>query len=80
LTDARGETVPPGDYRFFVEGTLRWRNFVLYSGTVAIGDTPATVNGDAEFHYEASARYAALTASSSENEMVGPVTARFMPG
>jgi len=79
LTDLNGETVPQGDYMFFVEGTLRWKNFVLFSGTITVSDDPATVEAEAIFHYEDSERYAALTSDSTENNMIGPVTAIFTP-
>jgi len=79
LTDISGETVPTGDYMFFVEGTLRWKSFVLYSGIITLGDSPVTVEGTAVFHYEGSERYDALTADSVENNMIGPVTATFTP-
>ena len=79
LTDLSGETVLQGDYVFFVEGTLRWKSFVLISGVITIGDEPVTVQGDAVFHYESSDRYDALTADSVENNMIGAVTAVFVP-
>ena len=65
--------------KFFVEGTLRWKNYVLYSSVIAIGDASVTVEADAEFIYEASDRYAALTSESPENSMIGLVTASFVP-
>ena len=80
LTDAEGEAVPPGKYMFFVEGTLRWKNFVLYSGVIEIGGVPDVARANAEFFYEASDRYGALTADSPENNMIGAVTAEFTPG
>ena len=79
LKDTNGETVPPGEYKFFVEGTLRWKNYVLYSGTITIGGEAVTVTADAEFIYEASDRYDALTGDSPENAMIGTVTAIFTP-
>jgi hypothetical protein len=79
LTDADGNTVSAGDYMFFVEGTLRWRNYVLYSGVITLGDEPATVIADAEFVYAASDGQAALTSASTENAMIGAVTAKFTP-
>jgi len=79
LTDSDGNIVPPGDYVIFVEGTLRWRNFVLYSGSITLGVEPAIVHADAEFTYESDGRYAALTSDSGENGMIGPVTAVFTP-
>ena len=79
LTDANGEIVSPGEYKFFVEGTLRWKNYVLYSGVIDINKNPATIIADAEFIYEATDRQPALSADSSENSMIGPVTANFVP-
>jgi hypothetical protein len=79
LTDANGETLLPGDYRFFVEGTLRWKNYVLYSGVITISDAPVSVQADAEYYYEASDRYAELTSESPENAMIGAVTVSFIP-
>ena len=79
LTDIDGVIVPNGEYRFFVEGTLRWKNFVLYSGVIKVGDSPATAFADAEYIYEDSERYAALTDAAVENNMIGPVTAEFIP-
>jgi hypothetical protein len=64
---------------FYVEGTLRWRNYVIYSGIISLGDEPETVIADVEFVYEASDGQAALTSSSTENAMIGAVTARFTP-
>ena len=79
LTDLNGETVLQGEYIVFVEGTLRWKNYVLYSGVISIGSDPAVVQATPVFHYEESDRYAALTDSSVENNMIGPVTVEFIP-
>jgi len=79
LTDDSGAIVPPGDYKFFVEGTLRWKNFVLYSGVMTLGAEPVTVQANAAFAYEGDGRYDALTEESVENNMIGPVTAVFTP-
>jgi len=79
LTDMNGEPVEIGEYKFFVEGTLRWKSFVLYSGIISIRADTETVQGEAVFHYEASERYDALTADSPENNMIGPVTVTFTP-
>ena len=80
LTDIDGNTVPSGEYRFFVEGTLRWKNYVLYSGVIEIGDASATIRADAEFVYTGSGNQSALTSDSSENNMIGAVTASYIPG
>ena len=79
LTDMHDNTVMQRDYMFFVEGTLRWKNFVLYSGVITIGENPMTVQGEAIFHYEGTDRHAILNASSVENNMIGPVTVSFTP-
>ena len=79
LKDINGETVSPGEYKVFVEGTLRWKNYVLYSSVITIGDAPVTIQADAEYAYEASDRYASLTSDSPENAMIGAVTVNFVP-
>lgn len=79
LTDSNSQSVEPGEYRFFVEGTLRWKNQVMYSGIIDIGGGPTEIDADADFIYEASDRYAALTVDSPENSMIGPVTVRLLP-
>ncbi|MCL1829304.1 MAG: DUF2271 domain-containing protein [Oscillospiraceae bacterium] len=79
LKDVNGDTVSPGEYKVFIEGTLRWKNHVIYSGVITIGDAPATILADAEFNYEASAGFAALTSDSPENEMIKEVTVSFAP-
>jgi len=79
LTDMNGDTVPPGEYRFFVEGTLRWKNYVLYSGVIEIGNAPVTVQADVEFVYASSDNQSALTGNSPENAMIGAVTVSFIP-
>ena len=79
LTDDSGAIVPPGDYNFFVEGTLRWKNFVLYSGAITLGAETVTIHANASFAYEGDGRYEALTEDSVENHMIGPVTAIYTP-
>ncbi|MCL2752425.1 MAG: DUF2271 domain-containing protein [Firmicutes bacterium] len=79
LKDINGDTVSFGKYKFYVEGTLRWKNYVLYSGVIEINDVPATVQADADFIYEASDRQSALTSDSTENKMIGAVTAKYNP-
>ena len=79
LKDINGDTVSPGEYKVFVEGTLRWKNYVLYSGVITLDGNAVTVEADAEYVYEASDRQAALTSESPENTMIGTVTVRFVP-
>jgi hypothetical protein len=80
LTDEDGNAVSPGEYCVLIEGTLRWRNYVLYSATIELGNAPVEVQADAEFFYEATDRYGALTGDSPENNMIGAVTIQFAPG
>jgi hypothetical protein len=79
LRDTKGNTVPPGEYKFFVEGTLRWKNHVIYSGVITLGDEPMIVQAEADFVYEKSDRYDAITSDSAENKMITAVTATFTP-
>ena len=77
LTDTNGNTVSPGKYKFIVEGTLRWRNHVIYSGMINVGGESVTVSADVDFHFEASDRQAALTENSPESSMIVSVTASY---
>ena len=79
LADSSGNSVVPGEYRVLVEGTLRWKNQVLYSGIIDISGDFSAIEADADYIYEASERYAALTGDSPENLMIGPVTVTFIP-
>jgi len=79
LTGANGERVPDGTYRFFVEGSLRWKNRVLYSGEITIGGGAAVAEAEAQYTYEGSADQPALTGESPENGMLGAVTAAYIP-
>ena len=80
LKDINGETVSDGEYRVFVEGTLRWKNRVIYSGVITVGGSPATIQTQAEYIYQASDKQDALTNSSPENAMLGEVKISFVPG
>jgi len=79
LATNTGGMITTGEYRFFVEGTLRWKNYVLYSGVIEIGDKPVTVQASVDYFYESSDRYAALTGESPENNMITDVKATFVP-
>jgi hypothetical protein len=79
LKDTNGNNVSPGEYMVFVEGTLRWKNHVIYSGIITIGDTPAVVTADANYIYEANDRQAAFTSDSPENAMIGAVMVSYVP-
>ncbi|MCL1810362.1 MAG: DUF2271 domain-containing protein [Clostridiales bacterium] len=79
LTDKDGNAVPSGEYSFFVEGSLRWKNRVLYSGKITVGGGSASVQADAEFFFKSSASQPALTDDAPECSMIGAVTASFVP-
>ena len=79
LDGTAGNVIPPGKYRFFVEGTLRWKNYVLYSGVIDLDSKPASAQAEPEYVYAAVEKYAALTGDSPENKMIGAVTASFEP-
>jgi hypothetical protein len=79
LTDKNGDAVAPGAYQFFVEGSLRWKNRVVYSGVIEVGGAAADAEASVEFIYEASADQSALDDAAPENAMIGPVTAAFIP-
>ena len=81
LTDSNGDTVPQGEYMFFVEGTLRWQNYVIYSGVIEIsGEAAVTVTADAEYFFEESGDNPALNEDSSEVAMISNVVAVFEQG
>ena len=79
LTDQSGGAVTSGEYKFFVEGSLRWKNRVLYSGVVDVSGSAATVQGNAEYIYEGSDGQPALSEDAVENGMIGAVTAVWEP-
>ena len=79
LTDNKGGPAPTGTYRFYVEGTLRWKNSVLYKGQIDIFSSPTTANAKADYKYEASEKAAALDGNSPENNMITNVVVSYSP-
>ena len=79
LTNDAGERVPDGTYRYFVEGTIRWKNHVLYTGEITLGDEAASSQASAEYAYVASDDSPALTDDSPEHSMITNVAAVFTP-
>ena len=69
-TDANGNAVPDGDYTFCVEGSLRWKNSVIYSGVITVGGEPVDIIADVQFNYDD------LTSDSPESSMIGTVRAK----
>jgi hypothetical protein len=78
LTGGDGNAVPDGSYTFVVEGTLRWKNYVLFRGDITIGGESATTTAEAAYHFEASGGNDALTADSAEAGMLANVKAEYM--
>jgi hypothetical protein len=79
LTYDDGSAAPEGSYTFVVEGTLRWKNYVLYSGAVTVGGESAVVTAEPAYHFEADGSNAALTEDSTEANMITNVTAKYTP-
>jgi hypothetical protein len=79
LTDQNGVRVQNGIYTFVVEGTLRWKNQVLYSGTITLNGEAATAEGSAEYTFAASDDAPALTPESPESGMIANVVAAYIP-
>ena len=79
LTDQSGARVPDGTYTFHVEGTLRWKNQVLYTGEIALDGNAATAEATAEYTYAASDDQPALNENSPENAMISNVKAEYIP-
>lgn len=64
-TDENGQDVPAGEYRFLVEGTIFWKDAVIYEGVIY-------VNGE-ENSAKAEARY--TTESAEQSDMIMDVEA-----
>ncbi|MDR3120073.1 MAG: DUF2271 domain-containing protein [Clostridiales bacterium] len=79
LTDDGGNAVPVGGYTFFVEGTMRWKNYVLFSGDIAVGGETAAVTAEPTYYFEADGGNAALTEDSTETGMLANVAAEYIP-
>lgn len=79
LTDESCARVADGTYKFFVEGTLRWKNRVLYTGEIALDGSAAASKATAEYTYAASDESPALTQDSVETAMITNVTAQYIP-
>lgn len=67
--DRHGNPVAPGNYLFFVEGTLFWESNVIYSGTITVG-------GKAESKIPVKVEYSST--DQKNKNMIGPVTAVYI--
>ena len=79
LTDENGARVANGTYTFYVEGTLRWKNHVLFSGDIDLNGEAVSAEAAAQYTYLASEEQAALTDESNEHAMIQDVTAEYIP-
>jgi len=79
LNDQNGVRVPNGTFTFVVEGTLRWKNQVLYSGTITLNGEATTAEGSAEYTFVSSDDAPALTPESPECGMLANVVAAYIP-
>jgi len=77
LKDEAGETVPPGAYRFLVEGTLRWKNYVLFTGEIEIGGGNTVAEAVPAFFFVGEGRQPALDENAAEAGMIGNVWAEY---
>ena len=68
-TDKQGKLVTPGTYVFFVEGTLRWKNHVLYRGVISTEAAGAIVKATAQY----------FGTSEAERAMLSDVAAEYVP-
>ncbi len=75
LSDNNGVAVSQGEYKVFIEGSLCWKNRVVYSAVV---NTDGSISDfEAEYIYEETDGQPALDASSRENEMIKDVMAEW---
>ena len=79
LMDETGARVADGTYTFYVEGTLRWKNHVLFSGAIDLNGETVSAEATAQYTYLASEDQAALTDESSEHAMIQNVAAAYIP-
>ncbi|MCL2599658.1 MAG: DUF2271 domain-containing protein [Treponema sp.] len=69
--DYAGRAVPQGEYRLFVEASLRWDDRVLYTAVVRLGGAERAGTR----RVNATARY--FGTGTAERGMIGPVTVTF---
>ena len=79
LTDQSGARVPDGTYTYYVEGTLRWKNHVLFSGEITLNGEAATSTATGTYTYAVSDEQAALTDAAPEHSMIQNVVATYVP-
>jgi rhodanese-related sulfurtransferase len=78
LDDGRAVSEAEG-FKYFVEGSLRWKNRALYSAEIDLSDGAAFFPAVQEYHFEESDDQQALTEDSPESGMILNVEAEFIP-
>ena len=84
LTDNDGKRVSPDKYTILVEGTLRWKNQVLFSAEIDLSEIreyeaiPTKHQAHPEYTYEATDSQEALTSDSPENAMIENVAVSYV--
>jgi hypothetical protein len=62
--------VPPGEYRYFIEGNLRWASRVLYTGKVVVGGPARQSQGEFDYFGD----------DEAERVMITQVIVKYHPG
>ncbi len=68
-TDEDGKAVPAGEYYFYVEGTIFWKDAVVYKGVINIGGEEASAQAEAEYSTDAA----------KSGDMISGVEAAYIP-
>ncbi len=84
-TDRARRPVPAGVYTYRLEGSIFWKNRVVWTGTVRVGPAPGNVGtapGNVGTAPDASAAQPAWIPADAAKagDLVGEVRARFIPG
>lgn len=67
--DERGQTVPAGEYHFFVEGTIYWADAVVFEGVINLGIEENTAQAEASY----------TTDEAKKSDMITDVSAVYRP-
>jgi flagellar hook assembly protein FlgD len=51
-TDQDGQPVPAGEYHFLVEGTIFWKDAILFEGVITVGSGESTAQAAASYTTE----------------------------
>lgn len=68
-TDKDGQPVPAGEYHFLVEGTIFWKDAVLYEGVITVGSGESTAQAEASH----------TTEEAKKSDMITGVEAVYSP-